>query len=297
MLLGLLGAVVIGASWLLFGQSSTALVIGLAIALVMNGIAYWRSSTIALKAMHAYPVTEQEQPAMHAIVRELSQTANQPMPRAVRLAHRRPERLRHGRNPKNAAVCCTEGILAILDERELRGVLGHELMHVYNRDILTSSVAASASSACSPSSPTAPCTSAATSAVRTRSARSRSASSARSRRGWCRWRSRAPGSTTPTRTARRLTGDPLALASALPSSSRGKARPLPPQRDLVEHQPPDDRQPVQRPRASAACSPRTRRWRTGSPACRRWRDARPPEHEPDVDLTCRDVNDRQVDIT
>ena len=146
MLLGLLGAVVIGASWLLFGRSSTALVIGLAIALVMNGIAYWRSSTIALKAMHAYPVTEQQQPTMYAIVRELSQT---PASRCRRSTSRpRPTRTRSppAATRRTRPSAAPRGILAILDERELRGVLGHELMHVYNRDILTSSVAASASS-------------------------------------------------------------------------------------------------------------------------------------------------------
>jgi len=146
---GLKTAALLGGMWsllLLLGYaltrgtgSSIWLFILPIIGVAQTAYAFWNSDKIAVRSMGAIEVTEAQQPQMYG---ELSAAAGQPMPRLYVAPTMSPNAFATGRNPSHAAVCCTQGILQLLNGRELRGVLGHELSHVYNRDILTSSVAA-----------------------------------------------------------------------------------------------------------------------------------------------------------
>jgi heat shock protein HtpX len=123
------------------------LVMALGIALAMNIGTYWFSDKLAIKMARAQEATPEEHPWYHAMVDQLSQQARQPKPRLYISPSPQPNAFATGRNPNHAAVCVNQGLIDLLDRDEMEGVLAHELMHVYNRDILIGTVAATIATA------------------------------------------------------------------------------------------------------------------------------------------------------
>lgn len=146
-LLGFLGGLFVAVGYAL-GGSSTALV-ALGFAVLFNFGVYFFSDKLALRSARARAVTEQEMPEVYAMVRNLAQRENMPMPRIYFIESNQPNAFATGRNPKHAAVAVTRGILEMMNQAELEGVLAHELAHVRNRDILTATIAATIGAALS----------------------------------------------------------------------------------------------------------------------------------------------------
>ena len=128
---------------------SSGMLLALLFAAGMNVFAYWFSDSMVLKMYNAREVDETSAPQFYAMVRELSQRAELPMPRVYLIDESAPNAFATGRNPDHAAVAATTGILNVLTERELRGVMAHELAHVKHRDILISTISATMAGAIS----------------------------------------------------------------------------------------------------------------------------------------------------
>jgi heat shock protein HtpX len=139
-LLAALGGALIVAGNAIGGSGGA--ILGLGLGLLLVGGSYWFSDKLAIRASGARPVTEQENPVLYRIVRDLTTAANMPMPKLYMTPAEQPNAFATGRNDKHAAVAVTQGIMKILSEEELRGVIAHELAHIRNRDILIGSVAA-----------------------------------------------------------------------------------------------------------------------------------------------------------
>ena len=128
---------------------TAGLIIALLFAVAMNGATYWFSDRLALAMAHARPIARSEAPLLYAQVEDLATRAGVPMPAIYLIDDASPNAFATGRNPRHAAVAATTGILQLLDQRELRGVLAHEFAHIKNRDILLTTVAATIAGAIS----------------------------------------------------------------------------------------------------------------------------------------------------
>lgn len=146
-LMALLTVLLVTAGGFLGGEGG--MMIAFLFALVMNGVSYWFSDKIVLRMYGAKEIGPDDSSKLHRIVQELALRAQMPMPKLYLIPQEAPNAFATGRDEKHAAVAVTEGILRILDEAELRGVLAHELSHVKNRDILVGTIAATMAGAIS----------------------------------------------------------------------------------------------------------------------------------------------------
>jgi heat shock protein HtpX len=116
--------------------------IALGMAILMNGVAYFFSDKIALASAGAKPISREQAPRLYAVMERLAAKANLPMPKLYLIPQAAPNAFATGRNPRHASVAVTQGLMEIMNDDELEGVIAHELSHVRNYDILTSSIAA-----------------------------------------------------------------------------------------------------------------------------------------------------------
>src|SRR3954462_2095456 len=144
-LMAALGGLMVAIGYAIGGIQIASVFLGLA--LIMNFVAFWFSDRIAIASARAKPISEEEAPGLYQMVRELTTRADLPMPRLFVIPSDQPNAFATGRSPKRSAVAVTQGIMKLLSEDELRGVISHELAHVRNRDILTQSVASAIGSA------------------------------------------------------------------------------------------------------------------------------------------------------
>lgn len=147
LLLAAMTALFMGVGYLIGGTGG--MMIALVFAIGTNAFAYWNSDKMVLRMHNAEPVTRASAPELHDMVARLSQRANLPMPKVYIIREQQPNAFATGRNPENAAVAATTGILQLLSRDELEGVIAHELAHIRNRDILTMTVAATVAGAIS----------------------------------------------------------------------------------------------------------------------------------------------------
>jgi len=144
-LLGLLSALFLGVGLLVGGR--TGLIVAFGFALLMNAWTYWFSDKLALRMARAHEVTPEQEPRLHRMVEEVAGMAGLPKPKVYIVENDAPNAFATGRNPKHAVVAVTTGIMRILNEDELKGVLAHEMGHIKNRDILISAIVATITSA------------------------------------------------------------------------------------------------------------------------------------------------------